>query len=303
MITSQNRKVSVVVPNYNYARYLPGRLKSILGQTYPIYELIVLDDASTDGSAEVILRGLEKYGAKMREVDRNYYEGKIDEIRVKVVINEVNSGKAMAQWKKGWELATGEFIWIAEADDFSSKSFLAEAMKGFDDPQVVLSYSESMIINSWGLVIAPNFRWSRDKEKTGHYNTSYVKDGFQEIEEIMAIRCTIPNVSAVVFRNTKKIPYLEYLDEALKFSQVGDWYFYTRVLRNGKIAYNRRSLNKFRIHRKSKTASAKRDERHFEEIKEMHKYLANKYNIDEFVARRMQVEEERVRVRLEDSKK
>ena len=63
-----------------------------------------------------------------------------------------------------------------------SRRFLEEAMKGFDDPDVVLSYTESAIINGAGIMIAPNFRWSRDKEKTGHYKKSYVKDGRKEIE-------------------------------------------------------------------------------------------------------------------------
>ena len=46
--------VSVVVPNYNYKRYLNLRIQSILQQTYQNIELILLDDASTDGSEEVL---------------------------------------------------------------------------------------------------------------------------------------------------------------------------------------------------------------------------------------------------------
>ena len=48
------KKVSVVVPNYNYANYLKKRLDSIINQTYPIYELIILDDLSTDDSVKKI---------------------------------------------------------------------------------------------------------------------------------------------------------------------------------------------------------------------------------------------------------
>ena len=47
-------RVSVVVPNYNYARYLPERLRSIAGQSLPPYEIIVLDDASSDDSLAVL---------------------------------------------------------------------------------------------------------------------------------------------------------------------------------------------------------------------------------------------------------
>lgn len=47
-------KISVVIPNYNYEKYIIERIDSILFQTYPIYELIILDDCSTDRSVEII---------------------------------------------------------------------------------------------------------------------------------------------------------------------------------------------------------------------------------------------------------
>ena len=287
MTSSQNKKVSVIVPNYNYGKYIKKRLYSILDQTYPIYEIIVLDDASTDGSTEMIKNLVLNIKIKNPEMN------------IRFVPSEKNSGKAMAQWGKGFALATGDYIWIAEADDFSNKHFLEEVMKGFDDPEVVISYTESMIINGSGLILAPNFRWSRDREKTGHYRNSYIKDGFREIEEIMAIRCTIPNVSAVVFKKHPKIPYLKYLKEALDFSQAGDWYFYSKVLNHGKISYNKKSLNKFRVHSDSKTTKAKKSKEHYQEILKMHKMFAIKYNLDEFVTKRMMAEEKRLFKRVD----
>lgn len=281
MIFSQSRKVSVVIPNYNYGKYIIKRIDSILKQTYPIYELIVLDDCSTDNSVEVI----EKKLVEVRE--------KHPKLKVSFVKNEANSGKAIAQWRKGFRLATGDYVWIAEADDLCSRKFLEEVMKGFDDPDVVLSYAESKLINSRGLIIAPNFRWSRDREKTGHYKRSYIKDGFREVEEIMAIRCTIPNVSAVVFKKDDRL--LQFLKEAEKYRQVGDWYFYVRILEKGKIAYNRKALNRFRIHGGSATS---RGREHYGEVVEMHKYLAIKRNLDGFVTRRMRTEEERIKKKL-----
>ena len=47
-------RVTVVTPNYNHARYLPERIDSILAQTFQDFELLILDDASTDNSREVI---------------------------------------------------------------------------------------------------------------------------------------------------------------------------------------------------------------------------------------------------------
>lgn len=275
------KKVSVVVPNYNYGKYIKKRIESIIKQTYPIYELIILDDVSTDGSAELIKNIVLDLKLKQPELN------------VKYVPSKENTGKAIAQWRKGFELATGDFVWIAEADDLCSRRFLEEAMKGFDDPEVVLSYTESRIINGAGIMIAPNFRWSRDKEKTGHYKQSYVKEGRQEIEEIMAVRCTIPNVSAAVFRREKK--YLKYLDEALKFLQVGDWYFYIKILENGKIAYNRKSLNKFRVHNDSTTGKSKNGRVHYDEILEIHELIKKKHELDDVILGRMAKEEMRVR--------
>ena len=79
--------VSVVVPNYNYKRYLNLRIQSILQQTYQNIELILLDDASTDGSEEV----LSDY--------QNH--AKVSHI----LLNEHNTGNPFKQWFKGMQLA------------------------------------------------------------------------------------------------------------------------------------------------------------------------------------------------------
>ena len=273
------KKVSVIVPNYNYAKYLKWRIMSIAQQTYPIYELIILDDASTDDSKTVI----KKMAAEALRLKPR--------MKIKLIWNKENSGKAISQWIKGVEAATGDYIWIAEADDVARKDFLLEVMRGFEgNSEVVLSYTESAIINKYGILMMPNFRRSRDKEGTGHFAKSYIRPGRQEIEEIMAIRCTIPNVSAVVFKNTPDL--LKYLEQARKFVQVGDWYLYARLIENGKIFYNRRSLNLFRLHEKSAT---KRGKEHVSEVEKMHEYFSKHYDLDETVKGWMKTEVERIR--------
>ena len=267
------------MPNYNYAKYLKWRILSIIRQTYPIYEVIILDDASSDDSKTVI----KKMIAKFKELR--------PEIKIKLILNKENSGKAISQWIRGVKEATGDYIWIAEADDVARKDFLMEVMKGFDkDPDVVLSYTESAIINGYGVLLMPNFRRSRDKEGTGHFKNSYIRSGKKEIEEIMAIRCTIPNVSAVVFKNTPKL--LKYLEQAEKFIQVGDWYLYVKLLENGKISYNKKSMNLFRVHGGSAT---RRGEDHIKEVQEMHKYFKHNYDLDAEKIVWMDTEVERIR--------
>ena len=104
-------KVSVVVPNYNYARYLDGRMRSIFEQTYPIFETIVLDDCSTDGSL-----------ARLDDIART--SGR----RFRIVANDENSGSPFAQWERGCRLARGKYVWVAEADDGSDPRFLEEVV-------------------------------------------------------------------------------------------------------------------------------------------------------------------------------
>lgn len=278
---TEHKKVSVIVPNYNYARYLKWRLLSIARQTYPIDELIILDDKSTDNSRTVI----RKLAIKLGEINPR--------MKVRVIFNEKNSGKAISQWIKGVTLAKGDYIWIAEADDIARRNFLEEVMKGFErDSDVVISYAESAIINKNGILLSPNFRRSRDKEGTGHFSNSYIRPGKQEIEEIMAIRCTIPNVSAVVFKKTPEL--LRYLKQAEKFEQVGDWYLYARLLENRKIFYNKKSLNLFRVHKKSAT---KRGKVHLREVLMMQDYFRKKYNLSESVIKWMDEEARRIRAK------
>ena len=92
------KKVSVIIPNYNYQDYIIERIDSILLQTYPIYELIILDDCSTDNSVEVINK-------KIEEIKKEYKD-----LKIQFIINEKNSGGCVfKQWKKGFDLASRRF--------------------------------------------------------------------------------------------------------------------------------------------------------------------------------------------------
>ena len=82
-LSAMNPLVSVIIPNYNHARYLKQRLDSVFNQTYQNFEVIFLDDCSTDNSLEII----EQYK------DNPHLK--------QVVVNETNSESLYVQWRKG----------------------------------------------------------------------------------------------------------------------------------------------------------------------------------------------------------
>lgn len=258
-LTHPFKKVSVVLPNYNYEKYLTQRIKSILNQTYPIYEIIFLDDCSTDDSLSIA----EKYF-------------KQHPLRFKIIKNNRNSQSVFRQWEKGIVEAEGDFIWIAEADDYSDIKFLEENMKSFQKDKVVLSYSQSKQIDSEGNILAESYLEYTNDIDVNKWKNNYFNCGVQEIKECLAIKNTIPNVSAVVFKKSEIDLILE---ELVKYKIAGDWRFYVWVLDKGDIAYISQPLNYHRRHKQSVTKS-ENIELHLKEIKNMQDYIKEKFDIE-----------------------
>lgn len=235
------KKVSAIIPNYNYAHYINERIDSILNQKYPIYELIILDDKSSDNSVDII-------NEKIQKIKTDY-----PDLKVKFIVNKTNSGNVFKQWAKAFETATGDYIWIAEADDLSSKYFLSTVMQGFNKSSVIMSYAESNAIDENGKMFKENLRDWIDIYGTNRWSEDYISSGKDELKNVLCINNTIANVSSVVFKNNKKIDFKKYLKESQKYILAGDWYFYSMVLLQGDIAYYSRSLNYHRIHSNSVT--------------------------------------------------
>lgn len=93
--------VSVIVPVFNAERFIGACLKSFLTQTFTDFELIVVDDCSTDNSVAVAESFREQFGG-----------------RLKLMQTETNSGGAALPRNIGLELARGEYVFFADADDF-----------------------------------------------------------------------------------------------------------------------------------------------------------------------------------------
>lgn len=217
--------VSVIVPNYNHGAFLRERIASILGQTFQDFELILLDDCSTDGSQAI----LREYAS--------------DERVSHLVVNARNGGSACRQWHKGIELARGELVWLAESDDVADPSLLATLVELLrTHPRCVLAYCRSDVIDATSQESAQLF-WA-DELDAERWHRPFVARGADEVRDSMRFRNTIPNASSVVFRRdpARKV------EMPVEMQFCGDWLFWMRLLAHGDIAFTPVVLNHFRMH-------------------------------------------------------
>lgn len=261
-------RVSVIVPNYNYANYIIERLNSIMNQSMPIYELIILDDASTDNSKQNILKWLQE-----------------NNVEIKLIINEFNSGAVIHQWKKGLEYTTGDFVWIAEADDLSEPDFLETVLPSLMINDVVLSYCESKQVDSAGKIVANNYHDYLKDVSSERWSNDYTGEGIEEIKSSLAVLNTIPNVSAVLFRrDVLTRVFNDYFEEFLKYKRAGDYIVYVRLLSAGKIAFSINNANLHRRHGNSVIAESD-SMKLYSEIERIQKIVANDFTINESTLR------------------
>ncbi len=249
-------RVSVVVPNYNYEKFLIERIYSILNQTEKISELIILDDCSKDNSRKIIDEIVEKIK---------------DYIPVRKVYNENNTGIAFKQWQKGFNLANGDYVWIAEADDYCQKNLLKELIKKIKkDSNIVLAYVDTSFIDKDGKVFLKSIEPEIDIRKTKHWKHSYINKGIDELNNYTFLNCTIANVSSALI---KKGNYDEFFSKAVEYRQSGDWVLYAHLMTLGDVAYVNKPLNNYRVHGNNITSTMKK-QKHLEEIKRIHKGMS-----------------------------
>lgn len=253
-------KVSVIIPNYNHARYLRRRIDSVLGQTYRDLEAILLDDCSTDESRSV----LSEYAK---------------DPRVQIELNDKNSGNTFKQWNKGVRLARGEYVWIAESDDYADLHLLEKLVSRLDaDPSAVLSYCRSWRISADGELsgfldaFLPDLgsqKWTRD----------FRADGNEECRKYLVFCNTILSASSVLFR--RKV-YLQVGGADEKLVLCGDWKTWVSMaLTGGTITYVAEPLNYYRFHDSSVTEKSLRNGIWASEALQVVDWILRRVTIDE----------------------
>ena len=163
-------KISVIIPNYNHAQFLEQRIESVLNQTVQDVEVIFLDDNSTDNSREVFSKYVN--------------HPKISH----VIFNETNSGSPFKQWNKGFSLATGEYIWLAESDDYADPRFLETLVEILEEnPQVGVAYCQSHQVDKYNDFVATLHCWTDELDKERWHN-DFINNGLEECRKYLIVK-------------------------------------------------------------------------------------------------------------------
>jgi len=220
---NNNPLVSVIIPNYNYGIFLEERITSILNQTYNNFEIIILDDMSTDNSKDII----EKY--------RN--EEKVTQI----IYNSRNSGSPFYQWDKGFQHSKGEIIWIAESDDSCAPTFLERTVNEFvkHGENCVLCFCRSILIDIHNNHIG-------ERGMSGNMFLS----GKLFLKKYLSRYNFICNASGTIIKKDA----LYNIDRTYtQYRACGDWLFWIEISKKGEISYIDLPLNYYRQHDTSTT--------------------------------------------------
>ncbi len=252
-------KVSVIIPNYNHARFLKERFRSIMEQDYDNIQLIVLDDCSSDDSIDVIDDILASYAGEY-----------------KTIYNKTNSNNVFAQWKRGFEEATGDLIWICESDDTCDSEFLRQTTYLFQDPSIRIVFGDIQFINEDGAII-DGMAHLRESAQAGIWDEINVMPACAWFTGPLAVRNLIANVGGCVFRRTEIAETT--WNTAKTYRVAGDWYLYVILAGGGQIAYAPDAKAYFRQHAKNTSVTAFNKTSFYEELGRFHSFLRRTWEV------------------------
>ncbi len=221
-------KVTALIPSYNHGRFIKTRIESILNQSYQNVELIIIDDCSTDDSDDII---------------RSY----VNTNNITYIRNEINTGTPFSAWERAAKLATGDYIWICESDDFAAVDFLETAVSQMiNAPEAVLFYCNSWVVDENDVVIGHTDDYFHNTWEETRWDKDFMVDGREELAKYQVRGQTVPNMSSSLIRtDTFRTAYDSFLK---RFKLTGDWLFIGWVFKYGKVIFCKKTLSNFRKH-------------------------------------------------------
>jgi len=246
--------VSVIVPNFNHEKFLKRRLKSIEDQTYRNFEVILLDDKSSD---------------KSRDVLKNWAEKK-HKFSVKCDFNKTNSGNAFSQWEHGMSLAEGELIWICESDDSCDTDFLETLVPHFADSSINMAVGCIEFIDTDDNHI-DGMSAFRNYSEPGIWEEPITRTAAEWYAGAWGVNNIAANVGGCLLR--KRTYPKHVFQTAKKYKIAGDWYLYTHVVGSGRMIYDPNAKAYFRQHGKNTSASNFDKKYYYQELADIRTHL------------------------------
>ena len=221
-------RVSILVPSYNHAAYLPRRLASIFDQGVSDIEVLVIDDASFDDSGEVL-----------QDLQRKF--------AFTLIRNPRNSGTPFAAWSAFSAWARGQYFWICESDDFAEPDFLAQALANLEAvPDAALYYCNSWVVDEADRRIGDTSEYFTKTWRETRWDRAFVNAGRPELADFQQRGQIVPNMSSALIEAEA---FRQALTPLLtRFKLCGDWLFIGRVLPHGKVIFDPARRSNFRKH-------------------------------------------------------
>ena len=217
----QSPLVSIVFTSYNHSEYLKQALESIINQTHQNFELIIVDDFSTDGSRDILL-------------------GYRDHEKIKLHLLDKNTGSYVKASNYGARFAKGEYLLFAQCDDFADPMQIEMLLKALLQNETVgVAYSRSNMVDKDGNIFADDFK-GRERKFRLKCKTDTIISSL-EMRRFLSFSCVLPNLSAALLKRELYVKvggipekYQVAADSAfwLSLSELTDFYYISKPLNN-----------------------------------------------------------------------
>ena len=195
-------RVSVCIPTYNYAHYIAGCIRSVQAQTYDDWELVIVDNQSSDNTEDVV---------------RTFRDPRIHFHR-----NDENIG-LVRNWNRCMSLANGEYVAILPADDYYLPRMLERSVAMLDaHPRLGFTHSSFRRVDAQGNLIDTKQYWESD----------WTMSGLAALQRLV-LHCYVVPACVVMRRDCFR--EVGGFDEAFRYAV--DWLMWTRLALNYDVGY------------------------------------------------------------------
>ena len=145
--------ISVIIPTYNSARYIGSCIQSVLGQTFQDFEIIVVDDCSSDDTVRIVMEMAQRDG------------------RIRLTRHAVNSGAASEPRNTGLRLSRGKYIGFLDSDDMYTPTALAELISVAEQWRADVVHTEQVLFpENQTIDVTPETRFTTFSKETGGFS-------------------------------------------------------------------------------------------------------------------------------------